>query len=57
MFDEEEPHLKKGPVNLEPMSLDDLAKYIDGLKEEIARAEEEIRKKKSHMDAASSIFK
>jgi len=58
MFDDEnEPRIKKEIVNLEPLSLDELAKYIVELKAEIERTEGEITRKKSHMDAASSIFK
>lgn len=59
MFDDE-PQLKKTDNlnrNLEPLSLDELSAYIDDLKEEIARTEAEIQKKKAHMDSAASIFK
>ena len=59
MFDDElEP--RKKPVtlkNLEPMSLDELQAYIQEMKDEISRAENEIKRKKAHMDAASSVFK
>ena len=48
---------KKVLKNLEPMSLDELGEYINGLKEEIQRAELEIARKKTHMTAASSLFK
>ena len=48
---------KKVLKNLEPMSLDELGEYIQGLKEEIQRAELEITRKKTHMSAASSLFK
>ena len=39
------------------MSLDELEAYIGEMKEEIERAELEITRKKSHMNAASSLFK
>lgn len=59
MFDDDlEPQKRQAQqVNLEPMSLDELHKYIDELKAEIVRAEGEIERKKAHMDSASSIFK
>ena len=43
--------------NLEPMSVDELQAYIEEMKQEITRTEEEIKRKKAHMDAASSVFK
>lgn len=58
MFDEEEFGKKTTqPKNLEPFSLDELDDYILQLKAEIIRAEEEKKRKKAHMDAASSVFK
>ena len=58
MFDDEDrPKIKQNIVNLEPLSLNELDNYIGELKKEIIRTEEEIKRKKSHMDAASSIFK
>lgn len=59
MFDDElEPRTKKPAVkNLEPMSVDELLAYIEGMKAEIVRTEEEIKRKKAHLEAASSIFK
>jgi len=59
MFDDElEPQKQSKPLtNLEPMSIDELNKYIDEMKAEILRTEQEISRKKAHMDAASSIFK
>ena len=59
MFDEElEPRKKKAAVrNLEPMSVQELDNYIADMKTEIARVEDEIRRKKAYLDAASSIFK
>lgn len=59
MFDDDlEPRKpKKTLKNLEPMSIDELNAYINDMKEEIARTEAEINRKKSHMTAASSLFK
>lgn len=58
MFDDLEPQKKPQQLkNLEPMSLDELANYIEELKGEIIRAEGEIERKKKSMDAASSFFK
>ncbi len=59
MFDDDlEPQKKpKTLKNLEPMSLDELNFYIQEMKEEIIRTEEEIKRKQVHMEAASSIFK
>ena len=59
MFDEELPAKKTHDItrNLEPLSLDELSHYITELQEEIARTEEEIKRKKAHMDSADSIFK
>ncbi len=47
----------KAKKDLEPMSLDELDHYIDDLREEIVRSEEEIKRKKAHMEAAASAFK
>jgi len=58
MFDDEDAQrIKKDIINLEPLSIDELEKYIIELRAEIARTEDEIKRKKSHMDAASSVFK
>lgn len=59
MFDDElEPQKQlTAPKNLEPLSLDELANYIAELKQEIMRTEDEVKRKKIHMDAASSVFK
>jgi len=59
MFDDENEPQKKTPTlkNLEPMSVDELEEYIKDMKAEIVRTEDEIKRKKVHMDAASSIFK
>jgi uncharacterized small protein (DUF1192 family) len=45
------------PRSLDKMSVDELNEYINDLKAEIIRAEEDIRKKQAHKDAAASIFK
>jgi uncharacterized small protein (DUF1192 family) len=39
------------------MSVEELRAYINDLKAEIVRAEEDIRKKEAHKEAASSIFR
>ena len=59
MFDEDiDPKTKKPALkNLEPLSLDELAQYIEDLKAEIARTENEVEKKKAHQNAAASFFK
>lgn len=57
MFDEEDKPIKQNFVNLEPLSLNELEKYIIELNQEIVRTQDEIKRKKNHMDAASSIFK
>ena len=58
MFDDEITFKKQDKLkDLEPMSLDELDNYIKDLKEEISRSENEIKRKKTHMDAASSVFK
>lgn len=59
MFDDELEPQKQSPKpkNLEPMSVDELNNYITEMKEEIMRVEEEIKRKRAHMDAASSVFK
>jgi len=59
MFDDENEPRRKAPTvkNLEPMSVDELGRYIADMKAEIIRAQEEIKRKQAHMDAASSIFK
>ena len=43
--------------NLVDMSVSELEDYIEELKAEIKRAEEDIKKKKASRDAAASIFK
>ena len=59
MFDDDLPKKKEDSLNknLEPLSLDELACYIKELKDEIIRTEDEVKRKKMHMDSASSVFK
>lgn len=59
MFDDDlEPRKqKKQPRDLEKMSVDELEEYVVELSAEIERVNEEIKKKKMHAEAASSIFK
>ncbi|HEY8190249.1 MAG TPA: DUF1192 family protein [Micavibrio sp.] len=42
---------------LDKMSVEELRQYIDDMKEEISRVEQEIARKKAHAAAAASIFK
>jgi len=48
---------KPKPKNLDPMSVEDLLEYIEDLKAEIRRVEENMAKKKAHLSAAASLFK
>jgi uncharacterized small protein (DUF1192 family) len=48
---------KPKPKNLDPMSVEDLAEYIEALKAEIRRVEENLAKKKAHLSAAAGLFK
>ena len=59
MFDDENEPRKKPSTfkDLERLSLDELNDYIEELKAEIVRAEEDIKKKKAKMAAASTFFK
>ena len=59
MFDDDlEPKKKAAKLrNLEPMSVDELAAYVDEMKDEITRVDAEIAKKKAYASAASSFFK
>jgi uncharacterized small protein (DUF1192 family) len=59
MFDDDADPRKKAPKlrNLEPMSVDELAAYVEELKAEIVRAEADIAKKKAYSEAATSFFK
>ncbi len=58
MFDEElDPRTKK-PVkkDLTLLSIEELEEYIENMKEEIVRVEQEIARKKSHREAAAASF-
>jgi uncharacterized small protein (DUF1192 family) len=60
MFDEEGRKINIGyqvGMNLEPLSTEELHKYIHALNDEIKRAELEITRKKASIDAAASFFK
>ena len=50
-------YTKPKPKNLDPMSVEDLAEYIEELKAEIRRVEENMQKKKAHLSAAAGLFK
>lgn len=59
MFDEEmdvSPK-KSESKNLEPMSVEELRAYIESLKAEIVRVEQDIKKKQAYNEAAASVFK
>ncbi len=56
--DELEPRTAKPlPKNLDPMSVEELTAYIEDLKAEIRRVEENMAKKKAHLTAAAGLFK
>jgi uncharacterized small protein (DUF1192 family) len=56
--DDLEPRkVKPQPKNLDPMSVEELAGYIEELKAEIRRVEENMAKKKTHLAAAAGLFK
>lgn len=60
MFDDDRPKAKKTaefPRILTDMSVAELQDYILGLKEEIARVEADIARKKASQDAAAKFFK
>lgn len=59
MFDEElDPRTKRRkPRPLDNMSVEELENYIVELRDEIIRVEVDIKKKKAHKDAVSSLFK
>ena len=48
---------KPKPKNLDPMSVEELAEYIEDMKAEIRRVEENMQKKKAHLSAAAGLFK
>jgi uncharacterized small protein (DUF1192 family) len=48
---------KPQPKNLDPMSIEELGDYILALKDEIARVEREIAKKRQVRDGAAALFR
>lgn len=61
MFDDDlEPAAKAQetwPKNLENLSVSELEEYIDELRAEIRRVEEDIEKKSASKEAADSVFR
>jgi uncharacterized small protein (DUF1192 family) len=56
--DDLEPRTAKPPLkSLDPMSVEELAAYIEDLKAEIRRVEQNMAKKKAHLFAAAGLFK
>lgn len=57
IFDDEDTKKpNQGPKVLDDMSIDELKDYIEDLKAEIERVEQEITAKKAHNDAAAALF-
>jgi len=48
---------KPQPKNLDPMSVEELAAYIEDMRAEIRRVEENMAKKRAHLSAAAGLFK
>lgn len=59
MFDDDLPKPKIGefPKNLENMSVSELEEYIEEMKAEIDRVQQDIDKKKASQAAAAAVFK
>lgn len=60
MFIDDDLDPKHGPKkakDLSKHSIDELDAYVAALRAEIARAEDEKKKKQSHMNAAATLFK
>lgn len=58
IMDENEPRKKPSTFkDLERLSIDELENYISELKAEIVRTEDDIKKKKAKIEAASAFFK
>ena len=56
--DDLEPRKAKPKLkNLDPLSVEDLADYVEQLKAEIHRVEENMARKKAHLSAAAGLFK
>jgi uncharacterized small protein (DUF1192 family) len=57
-MDDLDPKTKKPQKrNLEPLGVAELENYIGELREEIARVEADIARKKKHLSVAESLFK
>ncbi len=57
-MDELEPKTKKPQKrNLEPLGVAELETYIAELREEIARVEADMARKRKHLAAAEGLFK
>lgn len=59
IFDEDsDPRVKKRrPLPLDNLSVPELKEYVDQLRQEIMRVEENIEKKEKHAKAAAALFK
>jgi uncharacterized small protein (DUF1192 family) len=59
IFDEDsDPKTKKRkPLPLDNLSVPELKEYVEQLKQEIVRVEENINKKEKHAQAAAALFK
>lgn len=55
--DDQPRNLPRKPKPLDNMSIEELEQYITDMKDEIVRVEGEIKRKKAHRDAVSSLFK
>ncbi len=55
-MNEDEPTIGPAPVPLERMGVDELERYVAGLRAEIARAETFIAGKQTHRSAADDLF-
>ena len=53
----EEDHKTIKSINLDNFSIEDLEEYIDGLKLEVKKAEEEIKKRIKTKEEAQKFFK
>ena len=54
-FEEDKKTIKS--INLDNFSIEDLEEYIDGLKLEVKKAEEEIKKRIKTKEEAQTFFK
>jgi uncharacterized small protein (DUF1192 family) len=53
-----EPRKKTAtPLNLEPLSIEELTDYIASLEAEIARVQAKIAAKKAHLAGAAELFR